>query len=152
AHARGALVLVDGVSSVGGMPFEFDTWEIDVAITASQKCLMSAPGIAFVALSERAWEQVPKAQLPRNYWDFADIRRETTRAKPETPGTPPVHIVLQVAEALRLIHEEGLPAVYARHAELARTTREGCNALGLSPQCPELGTYSNTLSAFSLPA
>ena len=69
-----------------------------------------APGLSFVALSERAWAASAAARLPRNYWDFAEIRRAVTKARPETPGTPPVHIVLQVAEALRMIHEEGLDA------------------------------------------
>jgi aspartate aminotransferase-like enzyme len=102
------LAMVDGVSSIGGMPFSFDAWGVDFAATASQKCLMSSPGLSFAALSERAWAAASRAKLPRNYWDFAAIRAEITKKCPETPGTPPVDIVLQVAEALRLMHEEGL--------------------------------------------
>src|SRR5512134_1454857 len=147
AREREALVLVDGVSSIGGMPFEFDDWGVDVAITASQKCLMSSPGLAFAVLSERAWAATEAARLPRNYWDFAEIRRQVTKAKPETPGTAPVHLVLQVAEALRMLHEETLARVHARHSRMAELAREGGAALGLDPQCPALRRRSTTLTA-----
>ena len=151
-RSRDKLVLVDGVSTIGGMPFSFDAWGVDVAVTASQKCLMSAPGLAWVVLSERAWSACATSKLPRNYWDFAAVKRSVERARPETPGTPPVSIVLQVAEALRMIHEEGLDAVYARHSSLARRVREGVHVLGLSLQCPELPRLSATMTAIALPA
>jgi aspartate aminotransferase-like enzyme len=146
------LVVVDGVSSIGGMPLEFDAWGVDFAATASQKCLMSSPGLSFAALSERAWDATKRAKLPRNYWDFAAIRAEVTKECPETPGTPPVHIVLQVAEALRLMHEEGLGRVYQRHAQMAERARRGAAELGLALQCPELGAYCTTLTAIASPA
>jgi aspartate aminotransferase-like enzyme len=152
ARSRDKLVLVDGVSSIGGMPFSFDAWGVDVAVTASQKCLMSAPGLAWAVLSERAWSACVTSKLPRSYWDFVAVKRSVEKARPETPGTPPVAIVLQVAEALRTIHEEGLDAVYARHASLARRVREGIHELGLSLQCPELPRLSATMTAIALPA
>ena len=152
AVERGVLVMVDGVSSIGGMPFEFDEWGVDVAVVASQKCLMSAPGLAFVAVSERAWTANARATLPRNYWDFLDIKRYVTKAKPETPGTTPVSLMLQVAEALRMIHEEGLSRVYERHEAMARLTRQRVADLGLSLQCPTLTHHSDTLTAIACPA
>ena len=151
ARANDALVLADGVSSIGGMPFRFDAWDVDVAITASQKCLMSSPGLAFAVLSDRAWKATEGARLPRHYWDFAEIRRQVTKAKPETPGTAPVHLVLQVAEALRMHHEEGLEAVQARHSRMARMAHLRVTALGLSIQCPGLRRRSTTLTAVALP-
>jgi aspartate aminotransferase-like enzyme len=151
ARSRDKLVLVDGVSSIGGMPFAFDAWGVDVAVTASQKCLMSAPGLSWAVVSERAWSACATSKLPRNYWDFAAVKRAVEKARPETPGTPPVAIVLQVAEALRMIHEEGLDNVYERHASLARRVREGIGALGLSPQCPQLPRFSATMTAIALP-
>jgi aspartate aminotransferase-like enzyme len=147
-----ALVLVDGVSSIGGMPFAFDSWGVDFAATASQKCLMSSPGLSFVALSKRAWEAAGRATLPRNYWDFAAIRAEVSKESPETPGTPPVDVVLQVAEALRLMHEEGLERVYQRHAQMAERARRGAAELGLALQCPSLGAYAATLTAIEAPS
>lgn len=152
ARAHRSLVLVDAVSSLGGMPFLFDEWDLDVAVTASQKCLMSSPGLAWVALSDRAWRAEASARLPRNYWNFADIRRSIAKPRPETPGTPPVQIVLQVAESLRMIHEEGLENVYARHEAMAQRTRAGTEALGLIAQCPLLERRSATLTAVALPA
>lgn len=152
ARSHGALTLVDAVSSLGGMPFSFDEWDVDVTVTASQKCLMSSPGLAWVALSERAWRAAEAAKLPRNYWDFGAVRETISKPKPETPGTTPVHLVLQVAEALRMMHEEGLPQVYARHLAMAERAREGAAELGLELQCPDLSRRSATLTAIALPA
>lgn len=151
ASAHGALVLVDAVSSLGGMPFAFDDWGVDVAVTASQKCLMSSPGLAWVTVSDRAWNAASTSRLPRNYWDFGAIRSAIERTRPETPGTPPVQIVLQIAEALRMIHEEGLENVYQRHAAMAARVRAGYDELGLALQCPGLTRYSATMTALALP-
>lgn len=151
-RARGVLALVDGVSALGGMPFAFDEWEVDVAITASQKCLMSSPGLAFAAVSDRAWQARAASRLPHGYWDFEEIRQFVTKPRPQPPGTPPVHTVLQVAEALRMMHEEGLDAVYRRHEAMATAARRGVAALGLSLQCPLLASLATTVTAIALPA
>jgi aspartate aminotransferase-like enzyme len=151
AAASGALVLVDGVSALGGMPFSFDAWGVDFACTASQKCLMSSPGLSFVALSDRARATAAQAQLPRNYWDFRQIDRDVAKPRPGTPGTPPVHVVLQVAEALRMIHEEGLEQVFARHETMATLVRQRLPVLHLEQQCSALRQYSPTLTAIGVP-
>lgn len=151
ARARGALVLVDGVSAIGGMPFAFDDWDVDVAITASQKCLMSSPGLAFAAVSDRAWHARTTSRLPHAYWDFEEIRQFVTKPRPQPPGTPPVHTVLQVAEALRMMHEEGLDCVYRRHRDMADAARRGVAAMGLSMQCPSLKEFATTVTAIALP-
>jgi serine---pyruvate transaminase len=151
ARAHDALVLVDGIPSIGGMPFAFDEWDLDIAVTASQKCLMSSPGLSWVVVSERGWRAVATSRLPRHYWDFTAIKRTISAPKPETPGTTPVHIVLQIAEALRMMHEEGLTNVYDRHAAMALRVREGIASLGLSLQCPEADAYAATMTAIALP-
>jgi len=151
ARARNVLLLVDGVSSIGGMPFELDEWGVDAAITASQKCLMSSPGVSFVVLSERARAASKRAGFPRGYWDFSEIRQAVTKPRPEPTGTPPVHSILQVAEALRMIHEEGIDAVFRRHADMAGLTHRGIAALGLQHQCPSLTRRSTTVTAVALP-
>ena len=133
------------------MPFEFDDWDVDVAVTASQKCLMSSPGLAFAVLSDRAWSANATARLPRNYWDLAAVRESVTKPKPETPGTTPVHLVLQVAEALRVLQEEGINEVHQRHERMAKLASEGTSVLGLAPQCPSLRRRSTTLTAIALP-
>jgi aspartate aminotransferase-like enzyme len=150
-RARDVLLLVDGVSSIGGMPFAFDEWGVDAAITASQKCLMSSPGLSFVVLSRNARIANARARLPRSYWDFADIRRAVSKPKPEPTGTPPVHCVMQVAEALRIIHEEGIDAVFRRHADMAAMVHQAMAELGLKHQCPALTRRAATVTAIALP-
>jgi aspartate aminotransferase-like enzyme len=150
-RARDVLLLVDGVSSIGGMPFAFDEWGVDAAITASQKCLMSSPGISFVVLSEQARTANARAGFPRSYWDFAEIRRAVSKSKSEPAGTPPIHCVMQVGEALRMIHEEGIDAVFRRHAEMAAIVHRAMATLGLKHQCPSLTRRATTLTAIALP-
>ncbi len=153
AHQHDALVLVDGVSAIGGMPFEFDRWGVDAAVTASQKCLMSSPGLAFKSRwSEHAWKLSERCRLPHGYWDLAVTRKNALKQPPQPPGTPPVHVVLQVVEALRMIHEEGLDNVFARHEQMGARMREGAAALGLSLQCPPLRRQSATMTALTVPS
>ncbi len=151
ARAHGALVLVDAVSALGGAPFQLDGWGVDLAVTASQKCLMSSPGLAFVAVGARAWAACAHARLPHVYWDFAAIRDSLARPRPETPGTTPVSLMREVAEALAAIAEEGLPAVFDRHEAMARRIRDGVTALGLPLMFPELGRLSPTVTAVAVP-
>ena len=151
ARHAGVLVMVDGVSSIGGAPFRFDEWGVDLAVAASQKCLMSSPGLAFVALNERAWDARSTARLPRSYFDFDAIRKSLARARPETPSTTPVHLVAQVNAALDEIEAEGFDQVCARHVEMARIARSGAASLGLSPQCPGLKHLSPTLTGLRAP-
>jgi aspartate aminotransferase-like enzyme len=152
ARHSGALVMVDAVSSLGGTPFHFDDWDVDVAVTASQKCLMSSPGLSFIAMSGRAWKAREKARLPRSYFDLEAIRRALARGKPETPGTTPVHLMAQVNTALAMIEEEGAENVYKRHQEMAGLVRERIKKLGMMLQCPGLRKYSPTLTAITGPA
>lgn len=146
-RARGVLGMVDCISALGGAPFAFDAWGADVVVTASQKCLMASPGLAFVAVSEHAWSAYSRARLTRNYWDFGEVRKTLAKAQPETPGTAPVHIFLQLAESLAMIHEEGLPTVYARHEAMAATVRERARAMKLELLFPDLDMWSPTLTA-----
>lgn len=150
-RARNVLLLVDGVSSIAGMPFAFDQWGVDAAITASQKCLMSSPGLSFAVLNDRARAAAATARLPRRYWDLTAVHRDVTKAKPETPGTPPVHVVMQVGEALKQIHEEGMENVYARHSAMSQLVRTRMSDLGLTPQCPSLVRRATTLTAIAAP-
>ena len=84
--APGALILVDGVSALGAVPFEMDAWGLDVVITGSQKAWMAAPGMSMIALSERAWTAAAEARMPRFYFDLRDARK--TAANGQTPWTP----------------------------------------------------------------
>lgn len=123
------LLLVDAVSSLGIADLPMDAWGVDVVVAGSQKGLMLPPGLAFCALSERAWQRVATARLPRYYFDLAAERR--ANARNDVRFTPAVSIVVGLREVLRMLQTEGLAAVFERHARLARATRAGVEALGL---------------------
>ena len=125
-----ALLVVDAITSLGVMDLPMDTWGVDVVVAGSQKALMLPPGLAFAALSERAWAHVPDARLPKYYFDFS--REQKAIAKNQSAYTPAVSLVAGLRESLRLILAEGLPAVFTRHARLADATRAGVQALGLA--------------------
>lgn len=151
ARKYGKLLLVDAISSLGGAPFKFDEWGVDVAITASQKGLMSPTGLAFAAVSGRAWEAVREARLPRFYCNFQDIKAKLSGKRPETPGSTPVSLVCSVNEALNMIMEEGMENVYKRHHLLARSIRAGIEAMGLKLFPAEVARRSSTVTAIEAP-
>ena len=125
------LLVVDSVSGVGGFEMRMDDWGVDVMVTASQKSLMCPPGLAIAAVSEKAMRVIDAAHgIPRFSLDFR--RAKTSLDKGETPFTPPVSLIFGLREALRMIDEEGLPAVLARHARLSAALRAGFEALGFA--------------------
>ena len=123
-----ALILVDTVSSLGAVPFEMDAWGLDVVVTGSQKAWMSAPGLAMIAASERAWAAMETATMPRVYLDLRAHR--DSHATGETPFTPAIAVVYQVDEGIRLMNAEGAASIFARHEACAAATRAGLSALG----------------------
>jgi aspartate aminotransferase-like enzyme len=125
----GALMVVDAVSSLGVADLRMDAWGIDMVIAGSQKGLMLPPGLAFCALSDRAWEFTKTAKLPRYYFDLAAERK--VAEKNQVRFTPAVTIVIGLKEALAMLRAEGLPNVFKRHDRLARACRAGVEALGL---------------------
>ncbi|HZD17725.1 MAG TPA: alanine--glyoxylate aminotransferase family protein [Actinomycetota bacterium] len=127
----GALVVVDAVSSLGAVPFEFDAWGVDVAVGGSQKALSASPGIAFVAVSPGAWEAHSAATLPRYYFDWSIYRRFAELPDPENPWTPAISVLQGLHAALDLYFRDGLEAAMARHRMLSRAVKEGARALGL---------------------
>jgi serine---pyruvate transaminase len=131
----GALSVVDAVSSLGAVPLETDAWGADVVVTGSQKAFMTPPGLAFAAVSERAWARTTTATLPRFYWDWSRQRR--AQAKGSTPFTPATSIVVALVEALGLVLEGGLEAAFARHRALGRACRAGIKAIGLELYSPD---------------
>lgn len=129
AHKYGAIVAVDAVSSLGAIELRMDEWQLDVVVTASQKALMTPPGLAFVAVSERAWELHKSAKMPRFYFDLGEAKRMAENG--ETPFTPAVSQVFAIDTALDLLLSEGLENCWKRHKLLGRAVREGVKALGL---------------------
>jgi serine---pyruvate transaminase len=131
ARDAGAMVIVDVVSSLGAVPFDFDGWGIDVAIGGSQKALSASPGIAFVALSDRAWEAAASATNPRFYFDWSIYRTYAALPDPENPWTPAISVMQGLQAALELYFQDGIDAAFARHSALSRAVKEGASALGL---------------------
>jgi aspartate aminotransferase-like enzyme len=131
AATRGtdAILVVDAVSSLGIADLQMDAWGVDVVLSGSQKGLMLPPGLAFVALSDKAWGKTRASTLPKYYFDLAAERKSVARN--EAHFTPAVSIVLGLREVLRMLEAEGLPNVFRRHDRLARATRAGVEALGL---------------------
>jgi alanine-glyoxylate transaminase / serine-glyoxylate transaminase / serine-pyruvate transaminase len=116
-----ALLMVDAVASLGCMPFEMDAWGIDVAMTGSQKGLMTPPGIAIVAANAKAQAAHKTANMRTFYWDWT--QRDGAEHYQKYAGTPPMHTVFGLRKALDMIFAEGLENVWNRHALLAEATR-----------------------------
>jgi len=118
-----ALFLVDVISSLGSMDFRMDEWGVDVVVAGSQKGLMLPTGMAFTAVSARALAATAEAKLPRVYWDWRRLLGLDESSQAYWNGTAPVHFFFGLQEALRMIEEEGLDQIFARHHRLAEATR-----------------------------
>jgi aspartate aminotransferase-like enzyme len=125
----GALVCVDGITAVGAHEFRFDEWGVDVCVTGSQKGLMIPPGLAFVALSQRAIKAMDTSTLPKFYFDLRKALK--SYEKNDTPWTPAISLIIGVDAALQMIRAEGVENIWRRHERLATALREGIKALGL---------------------
>jgi alanine-glyoxylate transaminase/serine-glyoxylate transaminase/serine-pyruvate transaminase len=121
AAGHPALYMVDTVASLGCMPFEMDKWGIDVAMSGSQKGLMTPPGLGFVAANDRAQAVHRQADLRTPYWDWTE--REGTEHYRRYAGTAPVHLLFALRQAIDMLFTEGLPNVFHRHALLAEAVR-----------------------------
>ena len=130
ALPAGALLLVDCVTSLGGIPVEIDEWDVDVAYSGTQKCLGVAPGLSPFTIGERAWAvRVPKPQSW--YLDLGMIGEyATTSGARKYHHTAPVSMILSLHAALGAIADEGLEQVWARHAECGALLHDGLQKLG----------------------
>jgi aspartate aminotransferase-like enzyme len=138
------LLLVDAISSLSSVDLPVDKWRCDVVVTGSQKGWMVPPGLAMVSVSEDAWRAHATAKMPRFYWDFS--RARSYLEKGQTPWTPGMTTIFALATALRMMLAEGLPAIFARHASIAKVAREGVKSLGL-PLFADEKYASNTVTA-----
>ena len=123
------LLIVDAITALGVWDIEMDRDHIDALIAGSQKAIMLPPGLAFVALSEKAWARTKTAKMPRYYFDLQKERK--SQQTNQTAYTPAVSLMEGLEESLRLMKEEGLQNIFARHARLAAATRAGVQAMGL---------------------
>jgi serine---pyruvate transaminase len=131
----GAVLVVDAVSSLGGVELATDAWGVDVVVAGSQKALMTPPGLAFASVSPRAWLRAEHSTLPRYYLDWR--LSADSQAKNDTAFTPAVTIVAALRKALELIEARGYEAIWAHNRRLALGAREGVKALGLRLYSPD---------------
>ncbi len=146
AHSDSVAVVVDGITSVGAMELKMDEWDLDIVVTGSQKGLMIPPGLAFVAVSERAWGVIGQAKAPRYYFDLKAAKKAL--GKNDTPWTPAVTLIIGLDKALKMLRDEGIENVWQRHDRLARALRAGCTGLGLKLFS---SSPSNALTAVYVP-
>ena len=125
-----ALVCVDGITAIGAHELRFDEWGIDACVTGSQKGLMIPPGLAFVALSQRAIDRMAASNLPKFYFDLR--KAYASYQKNDTPWTPAASLIIGVDAALEMIRAEGIENVWRRHERMATAVRAGIRALGLN--------------------
>ena len=145
-----ALLLVDAVSSLASIEFQFDAWGVDVALTAPQKGLMMPPGMAILAVSGRALAASRRATTPRYFLDWQPVIEQMHGGY--FPYTPATLLLFGLREALRMLDEEGLDAVYARHARLADAVRTAVGQWNLEILCRDPAGQSNTTTTIELPA
>ena len=142
-----AFLIVDGITSVGGLENRMETWGIDALVMGSQKCLAAPPGLSAVALSKAAYES-----LHGDTSFYTNLKAHTDAlAKQDTPFTPAVPLFLAFREALRMLKEEGLENRVARTRRLAEAARAGCDALNIR-LFPNRRFASNTVTAIRYPA
>ncbi len=141
------LMIVDAITGIGVFDIPTDDWGLDIVVGGSQKALMLPPGLAFAAVSDKAWSFVERSDLPKYYFDF---RKELNKIKDnQSAYTPAVSLIMGLNETLKMIKEEGLKNVFKRHTRLAEATRAAVKALGL--ELFANGTPSNAVTAIKAP-
>ncbi|MFH1074144.1 MAG: alanine--glyoxylate aminotransferase family protein [Candidatus Firestonebacteria bacterium] len=145
-----AVFVVDAVSGMGAVEFKTDEWSVDVVVVGAQKGMMIPPGVVMISLSGKAKAAMVSSKTPKYYFSYAEALKALTKDKlPDTPYTSSVSLVLQLRESLRLIKEEGLENVWARHSKIASAVRAGVAALSLKPFAK--GKPSNSVTSVWAP-
>jgi len=144
-----ALLLVDTISSLGSVDYRHDEWKVDVTVSCSQKGFMLPPGLGFNAISEKARAAAKTNKMPRSYWDWEEMLKPN--ANGFFPYTPATNLLYGLREAIAMLLEEGLDAVFARHQRLAAATRAAVQHWGLEVLCLEPSEYSPVLTAVLMP-
>jgi aspartate aminotransferase-like enzyme len=141
------VIVVDAITGIGVFDIPMDEWGLDVVVGGSQKALMLPPGLAFVALSDKAWKFVERSNLPKYYFNFKNELKSSQ--KNQSSYTPAISLFVGLRESLRLIQKEGLETVFRRHEKLAAATRAAVKALGLELYAPD--SPSNAVTAVKIP-
>lgn len=142
------ILVVDAITALGVFDLKTDDWGLDVVVTGSQKALMLPPGLAFVSVSDKAWQLAEKAKNTSFYFNFK--RERDNQQKNQTAFTPAVSMILGLQEVLKMLKAEGLDNVFARQTQMAYALREGAKAAGL--EIFAKGTPSDAVTAINAPA
>ena len=143
------LLMVDTISSLGSIDYRHDEWRVDVTVGCSQKGLMLPPGLGLHALSEKALTASRSARLARSYWDWQPMLKDNSAGF--FPYTPATNLLYGLCEAVRMLREEGLAQVFARHCRHAEATRRAVCAWGLALVAVNPAEYSSSLTAVMMP-
>lgn len=144
-----ALLLVDTISSLACVDYQHDAWGVDVTVCGSQKGMMLPPGLSFTAVSPKALEVSKSAKLPKAFFSWEDMLGPNEKGF--YPYTPAITLMYGLEEALKMLREEGLDNVFARHAKLAAGVRAAVSAWGLENQCRDGKYYSNAVTSIRMP-
>ena len=144
-----ALLMVDTISSLASIDYRMDEWGVDVTVGGSQKGLMLPPGLSFNAINDKALAVSKSAKLPRSYWSWDEMLGPNEKGF--FPYTPATNLLYGLREALRMLDEEGLHNVFARHARHGEATRAAVRGWGLEILCANPAEYSNVLTAVLMP-
>jgi serine---pyruvate transaminase len=143
-----AVLVVDAISGLGAIDLQTDAWSVDVCVSGSQKGLMLPPGLAFISVSKKAWTKISESKCPRYYFDLKAAKKALDQT--DTPYTPAISLVIALNEALKMIRQDGLENIFARHKKMAEATRQAMKALGLELFAPTAG--SDVVTAVKVPA
>jgi alanine-glyoxylate transaminase/serine-glyoxylate transaminase/serine-pyruvate transaminase len=144
-----ALFMVDTISSLASTDYRHDEWGVDVSIGGAQKGLMMPPGMSFNAISDKALAATKISKLTKSFWSWEDMLN--TNKLGFFPYTPATNMLYGLAEAIDMLHEEGLDNVFARHDRFAEATRRAIRAWGLEIMCKDPKYYSPTITAIMMP-
>jgi alanine-glyoxylate transaminase/serine-glyoxylate transaminase/serine-pyruvate transaminase len=144
-----ALLMVDTISGLGSMEYEHDAWGVDISVAGSQKGLMLPPGLGFNAVSEKALAAAKANPGLRSYWDWEDVLAFNKVGT--FPYTPAINLLYGLREAIRMLEEEGMENVFARHRRHSEATRAALKGWGLETQCQEQGAHSPALTGVRMP-
>jgi alanine-glyoxylate transaminase/serine-glyoxylate transaminase/serine-pyruvate transaminase len=144
-----ALLMVDTISSLGSIDYRHDEWAVDVTVAGSQKGLMLPPGLSFNAVSPKALNAAESSRFPKLYWSWEEMRGPN--ANGFFPYTPATSLLYGLAEAIDMLHEEGLEQVFERHDRHGTATRIAVEAWGLETICREPRHHSSALTGVMLP-
>ncbi len=141
--------MVDTISGLGSVDYRHDEWGVDVTVSGSQKGLMLPPGISFNAISEKALAASKQAKGHKLFWSWEEMIPHNKNGF--FPYTPATNMLYALAEAIDMLHEEGLDRVFARHERHAEATRRAVRAWGLDILCNDAKYYSPVLTAVVMP-